>query len=163
MMTNSDRYAVKVVWSEDDEAFLATVPDLPGCSAVGDTREEALAEVADAIDAWIEATQAAGNRVPMPTVARSEDTFSGKVLIRMPRSLHALLAQQADDEGVSLNQHMVAQLTQGATVGCIRSFIDAAKVVMVSTRPSFLQTEILPHASRVTSTGNTSRWSTLGA
>ena len=44
------------------------VPDLPGCSAVGDTPEEAAREIGDAIEAWIEACRAAGDPVPEPRI-----------------------------------------------------------------------------------------------
>jgi antitoxin HicB len=60
------RYLVEVVWSDEDEGYVATVPDLPGCSAVGATPEEAVREVQDAAAAWIEASRAAGEPVPEP-------------------------------------------------------------------------------------------------
>ncbi len=54
----------KIFWSEEDGGFIATAPDLPGCSAFGETPQEALAELQDAIAAWTEAAHAAGNPVP---------------------------------------------------------------------------------------------------
>jgi len=53
--------------SEDGGGFIATVPDLPGCISDGETPEEALANVQDAIAAWIEEARAVGRAVPMPT------------------------------------------------------------------------------------------------
>jgi predicted RNase H-like HicB family nuclease len=47
------RYLVELFWSDEDEGYVAVVPDLPGWSAVGDTPEEAAREVVDAIEAWI--------------------------------------------------------------------------------------------------------------
>jgi predicted RNase H-like HicB family nuclease len=52
---------------EDGGGFLATVPDLPGCVSDGETPEEALANVQDAIAAWIEAAQDLGDKVPEPS------------------------------------------------------------------------------------------------
>jgi antitoxin HicB len=60
------KYPIELFWSDEDEAWVAVVPDLPGCSAVGATPQEAAAEVQDAIDAWIAAHRAAGDSVPEP-------------------------------------------------------------------------------------------------
>ena len=68
-MVDASRYPIQVFWSEDDGGFIATVPDLPGCSAFGATQVEAVSEVKDAIAAWIEAMAAAGNPVPRPSKA----------------------------------------------------------------------------------------------
>ena len=52
---------------EDGGGFLATVPDLPGCASDGETAEEALANVRDAVAAWIEEARALGRPVPQPS------------------------------------------------------------------------------------------------
>ena len=52
---------------EDGGGFLASVPDLPGCMSDGETPEEALANVRDAVDAWIEEAHALGRAVPVPS------------------------------------------------------------------------------------------------
>jgi predicted RNase H-like HicB family nuclease len=52
---------------EDGGGFLATVPDLPGCISDGETPEEALASVKDAVDAWIDEARALGRPVPRPS------------------------------------------------------------------------------------------------
>ncbi len=61
------KYLIELFWSEEDEAWIAVVPDLPGCSAVGATPETAATEVQDAIEAWIMACRAAGDPVPEPS------------------------------------------------------------------------------------------------
>jgi predicted RNase H-like HicB family nuclease len=61
------RYPADVFWSEEDEGFIAIAPDLPGCSAFGDDRAEALFQLKDAIEAWIAAAKAAGNPIPQPS------------------------------------------------------------------------------------------------
>jgi predicted RNase H-like HicB family nuclease len=63
----TDRYTARIFWSMDDQTFIAIAPDLPGCSAVGDTQAEALAELQDAIEAWCKAAEAAGNPIPEPS------------------------------------------------------------------------------------------------
>jgi antitoxin HicB len=56
--------------AEDGGGFLATVPDLPGCMSDGDTPEEAIANVGDAIASWIAVAREAGRDVPAPTATR---------------------------------------------------------------------------------------------
>lgn len=60
------RYEIEIFWSDEDEAYIATVPDLPYCSAWGDTYEEALAQVQDAIRGHIEVRLKTGRPVPEP-------------------------------------------------------------------------------------------------
>lgn len=59
-------YPFKVEWSEEDNGYIAIAPQLPGCSAFGSTRSEALDQLSYAIEAWIEAAKAAGNQIPQP-------------------------------------------------------------------------------------------------
>ena len=60
------RYEIDLFWSDEDQAFLAEVPDLPGCMAHGDTHEEALAEIQVAITLWLEVCREDGQPVPEP-------------------------------------------------------------------------------------------------
>jgi predicted RNase H-like HicB family nuclease len=114
-MTEPDRYPAQVFWSAEDEGFIAVAPDLPGCSAFGDSQQEALAELRDAIVAWVEAAQSAGNPIPSPSDPARQSEYSGKVLLRMPRDLHGSLASQAKLQNVSLNQYLVYLLTFKST------------------------------------------------
>jgi predicted RNase H-like HicB family nuclease len=109
------RYPVTVFWSDEDEGFIATAPDLPGSSAFGESQTEALAQLEHAIKAWIEAAKAAGNPVPEPSRPSVEAQPSGKILLRMPKSLHAELARSAKHENVSLNHYVVFLLTHALT------------------------------------------------
>ncbi|MCY7375380.1 MAG: type II toxin-antitoxin system HicB family antitoxin [Pyrinomonadaceae bacterium] len=59
-------YHVNLFYSEDDEGYIADIPDLKSCSAFGETPEEALREVLNAKKAWIEAAAANGKTVPEP-------------------------------------------------------------------------------------------------
>lgn len=64
-------YHVNVFYSEEDEGYVADIPDLECCSAFGDTPEIALQEVLRAKKAWIEAALSAGKPVPDPTYCPS--------------------------------------------------------------------------------------------
>ena len=60
-------YHINIFFSEEDEAYIADVPDLPMCSAFGKTPAEALAEVETAKQLWLEAARAEGKTIPEPT------------------------------------------------------------------------------------------------
>lgn len=60
------KYEVIIYWSEEDQAFVAEVPELPGCAAHGDTSDAALANCQDAIDLWLDTAREAGRSIPVP-------------------------------------------------------------------------------------------------
>lgn len=60
-------YPLQVFWSDEDEAYIAFAPDLPGCSAAGETEAEALNLAHQAIALWLEASSKAGNPIPQPS------------------------------------------------------------------------------------------------
>lgn len=106
-------YSRKVVWSTDDRCFIATVPEFEGVSAYGSTPSDALSELEVALDLAIETYEEEGWELPEP--ARLHE-YSGQLRLRLPKWLHASLAHEAERNGVSLNQLLVAMLAreQGA-------------------------------------------------
>jgi antitoxin HicB len=86
---------------EKGKPWTATVEELPGCTSHGKTSEEALRGIQEAMESWISAALAEGRDVPVPKSAASH---SGRLLLRMPRTLHADLTRASEREGVSLNQ-----------------------------------------------------------
>ena len=60
------KYEVIIYWSADDEAFIAEVPELPGCAADGKTYQEALANVEIVIQEWIDTARELGRPIPKP-------------------------------------------------------------------------------------------------
>ena len=60
------KYEIIIYWSNEDDAFVADVPELPGCMAHGSTQEEALANVRQAIDLWIETAKEFCDPIPTP-------------------------------------------------------------------------------------------------
>lgn len=65
-MPNDLRYEVIIYWSEPDQAFIAEVPELPGCSADGPSRKKALSAVEVIINEWIETAKELGRQIPKP-------------------------------------------------------------------------------------------------
>jgi predicted RNase H-like HicB family nuclease len=60
------KYEVIIYWSQEDEAFIAEVPELPGCAADGTTYQEALSNVEIVIREWLETAEELGRPVPQP-------------------------------------------------------------------------------------------------
>jgi predicted RNase H-like HicB family nuclease len=60
------KYEIIIYWSNDDETYVAEVPELPGCMAHGDTHEAALANANEAIQLWIDTAREFGDPVPEP-------------------------------------------------------------------------------------------------
>jgi predicted RNase H-like HicB family nuclease len=65
-MSHDIRYEIILYWSEEDQAFIAEVPELPGCAADGVTYQEALVNVQTIITEWIETAQELGYPIPYP-------------------------------------------------------------------------------------------------
>jgi predicted RNase H-like HicB family nuclease len=66
MKMTESRYEVIISWSTEDEAFIAEVPELPGCAADGATHQEALINVQGIIEEWIETARELGRSIPEP-------------------------------------------------------------------------------------------------
>jgi predicted RNase H-like HicB family nuclease len=65
-MSNVDRYQVCIWWSDEDGAFVASMPELPGCMADGPTQADALTNLRVVAGLWIETAQQLGRAVPPP-------------------------------------------------------------------------------------------------
>ncbi len=60
------RYEIIIFWSDEDDAFVADVPELPGCMAHGSSYEEALANAKEAIELWLNTAREFGDPTPVP-------------------------------------------------------------------------------------------------
>ena len=67
---HAEKYSMEIKWSDKDHAYIVTVPELPGCRTHGATYEEAVQQGKDAIESWIEASEAWGDPVPLPAIAK---------------------------------------------------------------------------------------------
>jgi len=97
------------VEDEGEKYWIAEVTELPGCKSHGSTIEEAVKSVEEAKKDWILDSLKAGEEVPTPV---ERDRYSGKMLVRMSRSLHRSLALIAETEKLSLNQLIVTMLAK---------------------------------------------------
>ena len=60
------RYEIILYWSNEDQAFIAEAPELPGCMAHGDDQQDALKNIQDAVQFWIDTAEELGRPVPVP-------------------------------------------------------------------------------------------------
>jgi predicted RNase H-like HicB family nuclease len=104
----SYNYIIQPVNDESGSYFHARVLEFDGCQSTGDTYEEAYGGLLEAMEGWIETKLSGGYPIPEPIAA---DSFSGRFVLRIPKSLHAKLALCAQREGVSLNQYALFKLS----------------------------------------------------
>jgi antitoxin HicB len=93
---------------EDGGGWLITYPDLPGCMSDGATQEEAIKNGEDALEGWIRSAKRFGDPVPEPG-----ESSGGKIITRIPRSLHTRLQARAKQEGVSMNMLVATMIAEG--------------------------------------------------
>ena len=103
-------FSIRALAEDEGGGYLIEFPDLPGCIADGATPEQAIREGKDALKSWLGTMQELGRPIPPPG---SAGRFSGKWVMRVPKSLHRRLAERARDEGVSLNGLATALLAEG--------------------------------------------------
>lgn len=106
-------YKMEVVEDLEEGGFVVTYPDLPGCITCGETIESAVANAIDAKKAWLEAALEDGIEIYEPD---SLQNYSGQFKLRLPRSLHRLLAEHSQREGISMNQYCVYLLSRNDAV-----------------------------------------------
>ena len=94
----------RLVHEMNDESghyFYGRILELDGCQSTGDTLEELYESLNEAMEGYIEIKLE--NNLPVPT-PESAEKYSGKFVVRLPKSLHQRLVIEADKEGISLNQ-----------------------------------------------------------
>ena len=67
------KYAIEIFYSQEDKGYIAVAPELPGCSAYGDTEEVALKEIMTAVGLWIETAKREGRKVPSSSAKATAD------------------------------------------------------------------------------------------
>ena len=101
-------YVVNKINDESGEYYVARVLELDGLIGTGDTYNEAYEDVRTAMESYIETKLENGIKIPLPL---DSNEYSGKFVIRIPKTLHKLLSKRAKEEGVSLNQYTLYKLS----------------------------------------------------
>ena len=108
---------------EDDGTWFARILELPGCMTVGETQQEALGMLDDAMAAWLRVKIDGHEAIPEPAVS---DDFSGRFVVRVTRSLHRDLVRAAERNGVSLNLFVATTLAQATGQAAVSAAADPA-------------------------------------
>ncbi|MDR1212194.1 MAG: type II toxin-antitoxin system HicB family antitoxin [Spirochaetaceae bacterium] len=99
---------IQHIVDEGGNYYYATVLEFDGCMSDGTTYQEAFENIQDAMKGWIETKIENGFPVPPPII---KEKYSGKFIVRLPKTLHARLAIEAEKEGVSLHQYALYKLS----------------------------------------------------
>lgn len=107
-------YRIELQKDPDTNIYTASIPLLKGCVTCGDNEQKALINLKDAKKQWIET--ALERSIPIPEPDEDILMYSGQLELRIPRSLHKLLAQNAKEEGVSITDYCTMLLSRNTTV-----------------------------------------------
>jgi len=103
-----EKYTYRVEWSAEDDAHVARCLEFPSLAAHGRTAQQALKEIESVVRAAIAWLEEDGEAVPEPFGLKR---YRGNLTPRVPPELHRRLAIQSAEEGVSLNQYILAKIS----------------------------------------------------
>ncbi len=106
----AERYAYRVVWSEEDGEFVGLCAEMPSLSWLEKSQDAALRGIVGAVKAAVRDMGRTGEHPPEPLSTRN---YSGQFKVRIPPRVHRQLALEAAEENVSLNRLVAAKLTHG--------------------------------------------------
>lgn len=108
------KYPYTIRLGENDGLYFYAIsfPDFPDVEAAGETPEEALSMGLDALEAMVDYLEEKGESIPAPTVSPIAENASGRITLRMPKSLHRKLIDRSSEEGVSLNTCVITALAE---------------------------------------------------
>lgn len=94
---------------EPQGGYLIRFPDLPGCLAQVETMDQVAEMAQDVFTTWMEVSYEEGDEIPLPSYP---EEYSGKFVLRLPKSVHRRLAEEAKRDGVSLNTYAAVLLAE---------------------------------------------------
>jgi len=103
-------YSFTVRPDTDDGGYIVEFPDLRYCVGTGDTIQDAINDAMIAKNEWIKAAYEAGIAIPEPS---GKEEYNGRITLRIPKSLHRMIAEAARREGVSANQYLSHLISMG--------------------------------------------------
>ena len=103
------KYDYALHYDQEDQIYVIKIPELKGCMSHGESPKEAIEMIEEAKELWFEAALESGFEIPEP----SDKEYSGKFVVRVPKSMHRSIAETAKEEGVSLNQFVLSKLSEG--------------------------------------------------
>lgn len=109
----------RLVVPEQDGTFRAEIMEFPGCIAIGNSAAEALATLEEVAESWLLSELGRGRAIPKPM---ENIEYSGKLVLRLPKSLHKKAAQAAERDRISLNQFIVSSIAEQVGLRAISVF-----------------------------------------
>jgi predicted HicB family RNase H-like nuclease len=106
---NSEHYAYRVIWSEEDQEFVGLCAEFPSLSWLEKNQEAALRGIVALVKETVADMEADGEKIPVPLALQK---FSGKFQVRVTPEMHRQLAMQAAEAGVSLNRLINSRLSE---------------------------------------------------
>ena len=103
----AEKYAYRVEWSAEDNAHIANCLEFPSLFAHGRTAQEALLEVEKVVAETIRWMKEDGEDVPEPITLR---VYNGHLRLRVPKKVHKKIAMKSAEEGISVNQYILARI-----------------------------------------------------
>jgi antitoxin HicB len=107
-------YKILIEKASDEEGggYIATIPEL-GCIGDGNTVEEAINDVREVAENILEIAKEDGKEIPVPQKYKHKEEYSGKLSLRIPKTLHKMLSSQAEKERCSINQLITTYISLG--------------------------------------------------
>jgi len=102
-------YSRVLIPDEESGTYTAQILEFPGCVSEGDSPSEAYERLEKVAESWIRVALDLGQEIPEPAVLQE---YSGRVLVRFPKSVHRRAAEYAERDGTSLNQFIVAAVSE---------------------------------------------------
>jgi len=109
MTVEKDKYAYRVLWSEEDQEYVGLCSEFPSLSWLETTQEKALKGIRNIVSECILDMQNNNEEIPSPIAVRN---YSGKFMVRIPPEIHRQLAVQAAESGISLNRIASVKLSK---------------------------------------------------
>ena len=100
---------IREIEDEGDHFFYGRIMELDGCQSTGDTLDELYENLKEAMEGYLEVKLENDLPIPEPSLA---ENYSGRFVLRIPKTLHKRLALEAKEEGVSLNQYALYKLAK---------------------------------------------------
>jgi len=141
------KYRIETFFGDEDQCWFARLPDLWDTMADGKSPEEAIRKVLKLKDQVIDIVHKTGRQIPEP---RQEIEYSGRFLLRVPKSLHQKLAQEAEREGTSINRLVIQVLSEEMTRRATWGTFSYGNMKLTTTiRPTMTRvivgSSVLPH------------------
>ena len=109
MGLKNDRYAYRIMWSEEDQQYVGLCTEFPSLSCFAETPEDALRGIRNIVEDVASDMKKNGEVPPAPLSGRA---FSGKFIVRVPPEVHRELTMKAAEEKISLNRLISAKLSR---------------------------------------------------